>query len=209
MNNKYPIAFARGLSLLVLWLALASATVARAAPETVVERLHGALIQSMRAGAAAGYDGRARQLRPVLEQTFDFPYIARLVVGKHAAGLDAKSIAELAKLLADLSEVSYADNFRHFEGQEFVVREDKEAKRGRRLVRTVLREDGRDKVTFDYLLHSVGGEWRIISVIAQGVSDLALKRSQYPAVIEKEGFDALRDRLMQQIERMRAQARKR
>ncbi|MBX9929919.1 MAG: ABC transporter substrate-binding protein, partial [Gemmatimonadaceae bacterium] len=44
---------------------------------------------------------------------------------------------------------------------------------------TVWHERAGAPVTLDYVLHDTAGEWRIINVIAEGVSDLALRSTQY------------------------------
>jgi phospholipid transport system substrate-binding protein len=36
-----------------------------------------------------------------------------------------------------------------------------------------------------------GEEWHIVNVVAEGVSDLALKRSEYDGIIAAEGIDSL------------------
>ena len=59
------------------------------------------------------------------------------------------------------------------------------------LVKTVLVKVDGDKVTLDYLLRKSDGLWRIVNVIAEGVSDLSLKRADYTAVIKNEGFNSL------------------
>ena len=55
---------------------------------------------------------------------------------------------------------------------------------------------------FNYLLRVNNGNWLILNVIAQGVSDLALKRADYAAVIKAEGFDALIDRINKKVTEM-------
>ncbi|MCZ6652677.1 MAG: ABC transporter substrate-binding protein, partial [Planctomycetota bacterium] len=75
------------------------------------------------------------------------------------------------------------------------------AQRGRELVRTVLEvnEDPADDVSLDYLLHDSDGKWRIVNVIANGVSDLSLKRADYGAVVKAQGLDSLIAKLEGQI----------
>ena len=46
-------------------------------------------------------------------------------------------------------------------------------------------------MAFDYVLHEVDGNWRVINVIADGVSDLALRSSQYEQIFKERGFDGL------------------
>jgi len=56
-------------------------------------------------------------------------------------------------------------------------------------------------VSMDYLLKKRGEDWRIINIITNGVSDLALKRSEYVAVIRKSGFDVLITEISAKIEK--------
>jgi phospholipid transport system substrate-binding protein len=51
----------------------------------------------------------------------------------------------------------------------------------------------------DYILHRTEDQWRIINVIAEGVSDLALKRAEYAAFLKVKGFDALLMKLNEKI----------
>jgi phospholipid transport system substrate-binding protein len=41
--------------------------------------------------------------------------------------------------------------------------------------------------------------WRIINIMANGVSDLALKRVEYRSILERDGFPALIDMLKKKI----------
>ena len=56
-------------------------------------------------------------------------------------------------------------------------------------------------VSMDYLLKKKGDNWRIINIITNGVSDLALKRSEYVAVLKKSGFDVLLAEISVKIEK--------
>ena len=70
------------------------------------------------------------------------------------------------------------------------------------LVRTELRRPGDDSVSLDYLLHEKQGKWYIISVSADGVNDLSLKRAEYAAVIREKGYTGLIDAILFKIEGM-------
>ena len=48
------------------------------------------------------------------------------------------------------------------------------------------------------------GEWMIISVIANGVNDLSLKRAEYAAVLKERGYDGLVADLNKKIATMAA-----
>ena len=54
-------------------------------------------------------------------------------------------------------------------------------------------------VRFDYVLRQTNDGWRIVNVLADGVSDLALKRVEYRAILQRDGFQALIDMLKDKI----------
>ena len=64
-------------------------------------------------------------------------------------------------------------------------------KKGRILVKTELISPGDESVNLDYIMQINNGQWYIISVIANGVNDLSLKRAEYGNVIKDKGFSGL------------------
>jgi phospholipid transport system substrate-binding protein len=74
-----------------------------------------------------------------------------------------------------------------------------ELKRGHRLVNTVLIKANGEEIELDYILHQSNDQWRIINVIAEGVSDLSLKRADYTSYLKKNGFDALLKKLNEKV----------
>ena len=60
------------------------------------------------------------------------------------------------------------------------------------MVRTRIVPVDEDPVELDYRVRGADGSWRIIDVFMNGtVSELALRRSEYSALIKREGFTAL------------------
>ena len=63
---------------------------------------------------------------------------------------------------------------------------------------------GKDEVArLDYVLRETKDGWRIINIMANGVSDLALKRVEYRSILERDGFPALIDMLKKKDRRSR------
>jgi phospholipid transport system substrate-binding protein len=50
------------------------------------------------------------------------------------------------------------------------------------------------------MLKKKGDNWKIINIIANGVSDLALKRSEYTSILERDGFEALIAKMNEKID---------
>ena len=168
-------------------------------PRQVVERLHAALIQIMQGGSELGFQGRYETIGPVLESTFDFPTIARIVTGRHWRTASESAKDEFLRTFTRLSAATYADRFDDFNGERFRTDGVDEARSGK-VVKTHIVKGSGEEVSLDYVLREAKGGWRIINVIADGVSDLSLKRADYTSVIQAEGFESLIGRLDAKIQ---------
>ncbi|MBW2540913.1 MAG: ABC transporter substrate-binding protein, partial [Deltaproteobacteria bacterium] len=58
------------------------------APSQVVDTLHENLISVMKNSETLGYDGRYKQLEPVIGELFDIPFMAQKSVGRHWKAVD-------------------------------------------------------------------------------------------------------------------------
>jgi phospholipid transport system substrate-binding protein len=164
------------------------------AAKAVVEKLHESLLVAMNGAAQLGFKGRAELLAPVLESSFDFESICRIVTGRYWKSASDDQKTRFTSAFKKLSVATYASNFSSFSGEKFQT-EGSEADHEALIVRTTLRPAKNEPVTLNYLLRPSNDGWRIMNVVAQGVSDLSLKRADYTAVIKKEGFDSLINRL--------------
>lgn len=186
------------IAALVMYCQFASGAENLEAGRSVVEKFHANLLQVMTEADSLGFSGRVDALDPVLAETFDFHTIARIVTGKHWKMLDEDQRAEFIAVFGALSAATYASNFDGFSGEVFETI-GAEEKRGNILVKTVIVRVDDDPVTLDYVLRDSDGMWRIVNVIANGVSDLSLKRADYTAVINSEGFNSLVTKLSGKI----------
>jgi phospholipid transport system substrate-binding protein len=167
----------------------------------VVESLHAALLHNMQNADTLGFEGRRDRIAPVIKKSFDLKFIARFVLGRHRESLSSGQQREFRDVFTNWTIANYAARFNGYASERFVTVSSEEARKGRVVVRTVLEvnDDRADDVTLDYLLRQTVGKWRIINVIAKGVSDLSLKRADYGAVIKSQGFNSLIEKLNQQI----------
>jgi len=198
MMNLRPLAF---VPLLIF-----SAAVLRAEGEpketatAVVNRVQAALIDVMKNAEKLGINGRIEKLDPMVRSTHKLATVARVALGKNWAQLTEAQRNAFVDKFSTLVIVTYASNFNGFSGESFTVTSEQPRERGQVLVRTNLTKSDGGKVELDYVLERVADSWQIINIIADGVSDLALKRQEYESVISKEGFDGLMKKLSQKIE---------
>ncbi|HSR71706.1 MAG TPA: ABC transporter substrate-binding protein [Kiloniellales bacterium] len=166
------------------------------APRAVVERLNETLIEIMREAETLGFEGRYARLAPVLKETFDFPRMAAVAVGRTWRELDEAERQRLVEAFAGASIATFAERFDGYGGQRWEIGAVEPAPRNLVLVRNRLVEPDGSSVSINYLLRDAasdgGGDWRAVDVYLDAkYSELALKRSEYGAVIKNRGFEAL------------------
>lgn len=192
------------LAMLSMLVVLGSRTIVHAQedasePQAVVQRLHDALLEVMKEGETLDYQGRFERLAPVVEEVDDLPYIARLALGKHWASLTTDQQTLFVDTFTELSIASYASRFNDFSGQRFETTKVAELPRGGVQVRTKLITPEGRTVHLDYLLQKRSEQWRVVNILAEGVSDLAIKRSEFDNIMEETGFDGLITKLEEKI----------
>jgi phospholipid transport system substrate-binding protein len=188
------------LALLALPLLAPAVAPAADTAATVVEGLHAELLFVMKQAKKLGYAGRYQRLAPTVSASYDFPYISKVVVGRYWRSFTAEQKSRFIEVFGNLSIATYANRFDGYSGEGFKTIAAEELKRGQCLVKTVLIKANGEEIELDYVLHRNNDQWRIINVIAEGVSDLSLKRADYTAYIKKNGFDALLKELHEKIQ---------
>ena len=166
-----------------------------------VDALHTALLAAMKQGGKqAGYKARYSALEPVITNSFDFPTIAKLVLGRNWAGLKPEQQKKFIETFSKLSVATYASRFDSYSGERFESLGETKQNGNNMLVNTQLVRTNDQPVSLNYLV-SIGqdGTARILNVVADGVSDISLKRSEYGSIISSDGFDALIEKLNAKI----------
>ncbi|MDQ3185695.1 MAG: HpnM family protein [Pseudomonadota bacterium] len=168
-------------------------------PKQVVDRLQESLIKAMHEGRKLGYRGRFELLAPAVDQTHDLDFIARTTLGANWTQLDAGQQHTFTDIFRKLSIGTYAGWFKKHDGERFEFLEQQSMPRNQVMVRSRLVPLKGEPVRFDYILRQGKDGWRIVNVLADGVSDLALKRVEYRAILQRDGFPTLIDMLKKKI----------
>jgi phospholipid transport system substrate-binding protein len=198
-RNGGPLFLLACVLALVLMGPLAARAAASSSPTEVVERLQAGLLHVMKNAKALGYEGRYKHLKPVVEDTHDLPGIARLAAGRHWDEFSSEQRKQYVQAFSDFSVATYAHMFDAYAGETFKTLAERKAPDGSAVVQSVLIVPGEEKRRFDYALRQVEGRWMIVNIIVDGVSDLAIRRSEYAGVLAKEGPDALISRLKERV----------
>jgi len=169
-----------------------SARTDESAPTKVVDRFDASLLDVLRQAEKLGYRGRLDRLTPALEEAFDLDFMAEKCLGRHWKDLGEQERAQWLRTFRRLTLANYAARSDRFSGQAFTRLGEEPGANGTVLVRTKVTNPAEEDIELGYRLREANGTWKIIDVYLKGtVSELALRRSEYSSVLERDGFAAL------------------
>jgi phospholipid transport system substrate-binding protein len=202
-SMKHPNPLIRHLLGLFLLISPITTPADESGAVALVENFHNNLLNIMQEADKLQFQGRYETLAPVLESSFDTPLIAQVILSRYWSDLSAEQQKQFVDLFNRLSISTYASRFDGYSGETFRTTGVEELKRGRLLVKTEMIRPNDKPVKFDYLVHQNEGNWYIISVIADGINDISLKRAEYVAIISNKGFDKLVNEIENKIRQLR------
>lgn len=187
----------------VLWVPRTAWTGDPGAARVVIEELHAQLLGVMKEAETLGYEGREERLTPVVGDTYDVAFMARKSLGRHWKSLEAGQQQEFQAAFGKVTVANYAGRFVGWSGEVFETLGAEPGVRDTQLVKTRLLQPEDEDVQLDYRLHQTDAGWRIIDVYVNGtISELALRRSEYSALLQREGFEALMEAIDAKIGRL-------
>ncbi|MBV8119338.1 MAG: ABC transporter substrate-binding protein [Alphaproteobacteria bacterium] len=182
----------------VVLLALAGGSASGFAAEpagsagATIENLYASLLATMRNGSVLGASGRYAQLAPVIRQSFDLPYMARLAFGFGWSRLTPMQQQQVTESYGRYMSAVYAERFDSYHGQRLnVTGARQDAPLGLIVTSKIIKSDG-DPVEVDYLMRQNGGRWAIGDIYLDGtISEVATHRSEFAAILKRQDFDGL------------------
>lgn len=196
----HPFRLLRPLLMVALLFApVLPAAAAAGSPRQTVQTLDNTLLSVMKDAGKLGFAGRRDRLDPVIRAVFNLPLIARIVMGANWGRLNDAQRRELVATFSKLTVATYAARFDGYDGETFQISKVAPLQNSLMHVRSEIREKNGDSTRLDYVLRKDGDNWRIINVVADGVSDLSLKRADYASVMQRDGFTGLIAKLKAQI----------
>lgn len=157
-----------------------------------IEEFHAALIDVMRNADSLGVRGREARLRPVIQQVFNLPAMARIAIGPAWSGMAPEVQQALAEAFGDWTISTYASRFDGFGGESFQTLGENTLQNGDRLVRTQLNRPNDTPVALNYLMRGAAGTFRVVDIYLTGtISELASRRAEFTALLRDGGPDRL------------------
>lgn len=175
------------------------------APVKVVETMHAGMVDVMRTSATTTFEERAAKLGPVVDTAYDLDFMGRKSLGKSFDALSPEDQKRWLDSFHRFMIANYAGRFTSYSGQKFETLGEEPAAQDTVLVRTHIVDPGKETVDLAYRLRQQDGTWKIIDVYLKGtVSELALRRSDFTAILDRQGFPALMANLDAKIADLRA-----
>lgn len=203
VNAKMAAAWIVLLWLILTGAAASSVAAAPQSPTDVVAQLQQKIVEAWRSGTS--FEQRFQILAPAIVASHDLASMARFTLGNRWQELSPAQREQFLATFRHLTIATYANRFSHYDGERFVQSDHRELSQDKYLVQTHLVPSDGAQVQLDYLLHQQDGQWKIVNVLADGVSELAIKRSEYTAFIRDHGFAALVKELQRKISDMTAE----
>ena len=186
---KYLRALLAGLLLTLPSLGSAADLAAARAP---IDQLYAVLLECLKNADALGLEGRRVKIAPAVTAGYDLPFMAEKILGRHWRALPETDHARWTEAFGRLTVATYAERMTGFTGQQFEVLKVEPSQRGTAVVYTQVVTPKEKPIAINYRMRETEGGWRIIDVYLNGtVSELALRRSEYAAVLQRDGFEKL------------------
>ena len=195
---------------LALWFAVGVTTQRAAAasdPQQVAQDFYAVLLSTMRDGRSLGQNGRYARLAPVVNRTFDLAFMARLAVGPSWATLAPSEQQRLTDAFGNYVSATYADRFNIYSGEQLKVTDERPYGSAVMVETKIVKSNG-EATTLTYLMRHNLGAWQISDVYLDGtISQLAVQRSEFNAILRREGVDGLVMALNRKVDLLRSIAR--
>lgn len=195
--------FGLGPLLTAMVLLAPSAGWAQSSPSDIVTAFHESLLGVMKEAKTLGAKGRFEKLASPLKQNFHFRLMTQVAAGSYWRKSGPTQIDRLVDAFTRLSISTYASRFDGYSGQSFETEGEKPGPQKTILVKTRIIDPGSDPVDLTYVTRKIKGEWRIIDVLLDtGISELAVRRSEYRRVLKTGGIDGLIDTLNRKADQL-------
>lgn len=126
----------------------------------------------------------------------DIPRISRIVLGKASRQADKATMARFSVEFRSLLIRTYASSLYQFSGEaiSFPVQQ-KLLGNNKASVIMKIQRPGQATIAMDFRMHNKSGPWLIYDIKIEGISLIAIYRTEYANIVRNQGLEALIDQL--------------
>ena len=177
-----------------------------ALPAAVIGHFYDTLLAVMKQAKKLSFDERYNRLAPTITRTLDLPLMTRIAVGPSWVQLPADQQQRLTGAFSRYTISVYTNRFDDYGGERFEVTPTATPNPNGVIVESRLIKSNGEAVNLNYLLRQdAAGSWKVIDVYLSGtVSELATRRSEFAAVLQRNGAEGLVQMIEQRTAALRA-----
>jgi phospholipid transport system substrate-binding protein len=139
---------------------------------------------------------RQAGLRALLEKSFDLPYLAQLAVGRSWRELVGAERQAFLQTFTTWVLATQSARLAQYAGETITVEGSQPASKRDTMVSTRIQGGQlQQPIQVDWRVRAEGGDHRVIDVVIEGVSMVVTYRSEFQAIVERGGVEALRAEL--------------
>ncbi|MDD5586198.1 MAG: ABC transporter substrate-binding protein [Alphaproteobacteria bacterium] len=144
---------------------------------------------------------RNEQYHRILRDSFDLKTMGRFVMGRTWNAATNEQKEEYLKLFEKLVVKIYGDRLALYKGEKFDVKAARPEGGDIFIVSSeVMHPGGETPTKIDWRVHEKEGKFLVTDVIIGGVSQVVTQRSEYAAIIQREGVPGLLARMKQRLQ---------
>ena len=159
----------------------------------VINQLHADLLTILKRSEELGLEGRAKELKPILNESMNLLALGVGAVGRRNwRAWDQSQRDQFIDVFLEFMAASYAARFKSFNNQKFTIVGDRPGPRGSVILLTQVDSEARDTTNVDYIMMHRNDRWAIADIFLDGaISEVAMRRSEFSNILRSEGFEAL------------------
>jgi phospholipid transport system substrate-binding protein len=195
------------VALLLAFGQLTQQATAAPAQQEIVRSFYGILLSNMKESRMLGETGRYARLAPVVDRTFDIPFMTRLAIGPYWGTLTPAQQQQVMAAFAHYVTATYADQFDSYSGQQLQVTGERPYGT-QTIVETRIVKSNGEATRLDYVMRPDQGSRQISDVYLDGtISQLAVHRSEFHSILQRQGVDGLVAALNRKVDLLSSVAR--
>jgi phospholipid transport system substrate-binding protein len=128
---------------------------------------------------------RSAVFRQLFSTNFDVPGIAQFALGLHWRSLDAQQQQEFVYLFGEFTAQAYAVTLGQYGGARFTVGDASASPAGEVIVSSEIVRGGSAEIGVKWHLVDRGGQYKIVDVVVDGVSQRLTERNEFASIIQR------------------------
>lgn len=146
---------------------------------------------------------RRDKVAAILRRTIDIEGTGRFILGRFVRQATPAELAEYNRLFDDIIVRNLSARFGEYRGVRFSLGRSQQRTEEDALVNTIIERPNTPAFALDWRVSEIGGQPKVVDVIAEGTSLRLTTRSEYAAVIQRNGgkvaplLEAMRNQIAQ------------